>query len=135
MPAGLPRVFDSWAVIALLEGEPAGSTVSSLILLAQASEAPMWITVVNLGEVWYRLDRAYSQSEADSSVEQIRELGFEVQDADWTLTRQAAQFKSRYRLSYADCFAAALAKQRNVELVTGDPEFRQLEKEIKILWL
>ncbi|MBI3695715.1 MAG: type II toxin-antitoxin system VapC family toxin [Acidobacteria bacterium] len=122
-------------MIALLEAEPAGSTVSSLILLAQASEAPMWMTVVNLGEVWYRLARAYSQSEADSSVEQIRELGFEVQDADWTLTRQAAQFKSRYRLSYADCFAAALAKQRNVELVTGDPEFRQLEKEIKILWL
>jgi hypothetical protein len=35
----------------------------------------------------------------------------------------------------ADCFAAALAKIRKVELVTGDPEFKELEKEIKIVWL
>ncbi len=32
-------------------------------------------------------------------------------------------------------FAAALARARNCELVTGDPEFKPLEKEIKINWL
>ena len=30
---------------------------------------------------------------------------------------------------------AALAKQQNAELVTGDPEFKAVEKEIKINWL
>lgn len=34
-----------------------------------------------------------------------------------------------------DAFAAALAKIRNSELLTGDPEFKPLEKEIKINWL
>ena len=38
-------------------------------------------------------------------------------------------------MSYADCFSAALAKQQNAELVTGDPEFKAVEKEIKINWL
>jgi predicted nucleic acid-binding protein len=38
-------------------------------------------------------------------------------------------------MSYGDCFAAALAKLRKAELVTGDEEFRQIEKEIKILWI
>ena len=38
-------------------------------------------------------------------------------------------------VSLADAFAAALAKERKTELVTGDPEFQALEKEIKILWL
>jgi predicted nucleic acid-binding protein len=38
-------------------------------------------------------------------------------------------------LSLADAFAAALAKERKTELVTGDPEFRPLEKEIKVHWL
>jgi predicted nucleic acid-binding protein len=38
-------------------------------------------------------------------------------------------------MSYADAFAAALAKIKNAELVTGDPEFKALEKEIKINWL
>ena len=31
--------------------------------------------------------------------------------------------------------AAALAKERRAELVTGDPEFKPLQKEIKINWL
>jgi hypothetical protein len=35
----------------------------------------------------------------------------------------------------ADAFAAALAKESRAELVTGDPEFRPLEKEIKVQWL
>jgi predicted nucleic acid-binding protein len=38
-------------------------------------------------------------------------------------------------MSYADCFAAALAKFHNGVLVTGDDEFRQIEKEISIDWI
>jgi predicted nucleic acid-binding protein len=49
--------------------------------------------------------------------------------------RQAAIYKATRRLSYADAFAAALAKIRNAELVTGDHEFKVLEDEIKIDWL
>ncbi|HOW64450.1 MAG TPA: PIN domain-containing protein [Candidatus Paceibacterota bacterium] len=39
------------------------------------------------------------------------------------------------KMAYADCFAAALAKAENAELVTGDPEFKEVEKEIRIAWL
>ena len=42
---------------------------------------------------------------------------------------------STNRFSLADAFAAALAKEKKAELVTGDPEFKALEKEIKIHWL
>jgi predicted nucleic acid-binding protein len=38
-------------------------------------------------------------------------------------------------MSLADCFAAALAKQRKLEIYTGDPEFKAVEKELKIVWL
>jgi hypothetical protein len=61
-------------------------------------------------------------------------LGLLVGD-DLRLARQAAVFKASYRLSLADAFAAALAKEKKAELVTGDPEFKALEKEIKIVWL
>jgi predicted nucleic acid-binding protein len=47
----------------------------------------------------------------------------------------AADFKARFKISLADAFAAALAKEKKAELVTGDPEFKPLEKEIKINWL
>jgi predicted nucleic acid-binding protein len=51
------------------------------------------------------------------------------------LVRQAAIYKATKKLSYADAFAAALAKIRNAELVTGDQEFKDVESEIKIGWL
>jgi predicted nucleic acid-binding protein len=38
-------------------------------------------------------------------------------------------------MSLADACAAALAKEKKAELVTGDAEFKPLEKEIKITWL
>ena len=40
-----------------------------------------------------------------------------------------------YKLSYADCFAAALAKERKSEFVTGDKEFKQVDGEVGIRWL
>jgi predicted nucleic acid-binding protein len=51
------------------------------------------------------------------------------------LADTAADFKARFKLSLADAFAAALAKERRADLVTGDPEFKALEREIKIHWL
>ena len=130
-----PRVFDSWAIFAFLNGEPAAPEVETIIGEAQEAERPMWITAVNLGEIWYGVARRQSSEKADQTIDRVRRLGLKVVDADWDLTRLAAQFKARYRLSYADCYAAALAKQLNTEVITGDPEFRQLEPEVKVRWL
>ena len=38
------------------------------------------------------------------------------------------------RTTFADAFPATLAKKKNAELITGDPEFKALGKEIKIGW-
>jgi len=44
--------------------------------------------------------------------------------------------KATKKLSYADCFAAALAKIRDAELVTGDRDFKAVENDLKrIRWL
>ena len=54
---------------------------------------------------------------------------------DRELAESAALLKNEYDLGLADAFAAALAKEKKTELVTGDAEFKPLEKEIKINWL
>jgi ribonuclease VapC len=74
-------------------------------------------------------------SDADQSITELRHLGIEFVDADWTLAHEAGGFKSRYKMSFADCFAAALAKQKKALLLTGDPEFKQVEAQITIDWL
>ncbi|MCX6935872.1 MAG: type II toxin-antitoxin system VapC family toxin, partial [Verrucomicrobia bacterium] len=62
-------------------------------------------------------------------------MPIELVAADLHQTHQAAIFKATKKMSYADCFGAALAKIKNVEFVTGDLEFKEVEKEIKINWL
>lgn len=128
-------VLDSWAVIAYLEDEPAAEKVADIIADAHDDDIPLLMTVVNAAEVWYIVAREASGSDADASVKQLRDLGVQFVDADWELAKSAGYFKSRNKMSFADCFAAALAKNRKASLVTGDPEFKQVEPEISISWL
>ena len=121
--------------MAYLANQPACDRVQHLIVGALRAQTPMLITAVNLGEVWYSIARRWSESAADDTVAGLRRLGFQVRNPDWELTREAARLKARYRIAYADCFAAALARQLGAELVTGDPEFRRLEEEVRIRWL
>jgi len=45
------------------------------------------------------------------------------------------EVKASGNISYGDCFAAALAKLKKADLVTGDNEFNTLEGEIKLSWI
>ena len=128
-------VFDSWAILAYVQAEPGGAQVKSLLLETTEVRRPLWISTINLGEVWYLLARRNSRDYATRQIAEMAQIGLERIDVDWPMVLQAADYKSRHRISYADAFAAALAKQRNAELVTGDPEFRPLESEIQIHWL
>ena len=128
-------VLDSWAVIAYLEDESAGTRVADIIADALEQGVPLLMTVVNAGEVWYIIAREASAGDADASIRQICNLGVELVDADWELAKVAAYFKSKNKMSFADAFAAALTRKVKAHLVTGDREFKQLEQEITIKWV
>jgi ribonuclease VapC len=130
-------VFDSWALLAFFEDEPAADAVEEIIHSATLRRRPMLLSVINWGEIYYSTLRATSAAVAEARMREIASLTIEVVGIgdDLQMTRQAAVYKARYRISYADAFAAALARDRKAELITGDPEFRQLAKEIKIAWL
>jgi predicted nucleic acid-binding protein len=128
-------VLDTWAVIAYLEDEPSGEKVEDLIATAHEEQIPIYMSVINVGEVWYTVAREVSEEEANTSVKLLRDLRIQFEDADWTLTQEAARFKSLNKMSYADCYAAALAKFKKADLVTGDIEFKQIEKAINIQWV
>ncbi|MBN2356665.1 type II toxin-antitoxin system VapC family toxin [candidate division KSB1 bacterium] len=128
-------VLDSWTVIAFLEDEPSGQRVADLISNAHEEAIPVYMYVVNAGEVWYIIDREIPEKEADSSIKELRALRIQIENVDWELTQEAALFKAQHKMSFADCYAAALAKSKKADLVTGDKEFKPLEGEIKIEWM
>src|SRR5689334_20574536 len=117
-------VLDSWAVIAFLEDEPAGEKVEELIATAHEEEIPLYMSVVNVGEVWYTIAREVSEEEANASVKVLSDFRIQFEEVNWELAQEAARFKSQNKMSYADCFAAALTKSKKADLVTGDNEFK-----------
>ena len=128
-------VLDSWSILAYLEDEPAGQQVADIIADAHESGTPLMMTVVNAGEIWYITARETSEDEADLTLHELAHLGIEFVDVGWGLAREAARFKAKGKMSFADCFAAALAKENKADLVTGDKEFKQVESQVKLLWL
>lgn len=129
------RVLDSYSLIAYIEGEAGKDTMIELFRSARDSGRQCLLSVVNWGEIYYITFREAGQQRAEEVAHLIHTLPIHLVPVDLELAKQAAIFKSGKKMSYADCFAAALAKNRRVELVTGDKEFRQVENEVKILWL
>lgn len=121
--------------MAFFNGEPAAPRVRDRFAQAMESGVLLALCVVNWGEVIYQFERSGGTAAAVSVIRDIDNLPVEVVPVDRSLTCLAASFKARGGLSYADAFAAALARERNAGLLTGDPELKSLDKEIKILWL
>ena len=131
------KVLDSWALIAFFEDEPAADEVEKLLQQAADEKHKLLLGAVNWGEIYYNTMREVSQEAAEQKAQEIASLPIEIVGVgdDLVLAKQAAIYKATCKMSYADCFAAALAKIKNAELVTGDPEFKAVEKDVKIGWL
>ncbi|MBI5032011.1 MAG: type II toxin-antitoxin system VapC family toxin [Chloroflexi bacterium] len=129
------KVLDSFALIAYFEDEPGAAEVETLLTQAEKTGVKLLMSVINLGEVWCDIARSYSAQVAEEKLHEVRGMAIEIIDVDWELTYQAAQLKAKAKLAYADCFAAALAMQNNAELISGDPEFKQLASQVKMHWL
>ena len=132
MPA---TVLDSHALLALLRDEPGADLVRRLLEKAAEKDVPLHMTEVNYAEVQYIVRRQDGDAAWQSVAADLQAAPLEFHPATRGLADLAAGYKARFKLSLADAFAAALAKEKKAELVTGDPEFKALEKEIKINWL
>ena len=128
-------VLDAHALLAFFRGEDAGVPVKELLHKAATADRPLHMTEVNYAEVKYMLlkkDGAEAWAQAEDV---LKSLPLEFHPVTRALADVAADFKARFKISLADAFAAVLAKEKKAELVTGDTEFKTLEKEIKINWL
>ncbi len=129
------RVLDAHALMVFLEKEPSFEKVQAFLIAAVEKDTPVLMTSVNFGEVYYVVLRECGQERASQVEKIIATLPIEIVDVDRALAIEAGRLKARKKMSYADCFAAALARMSKAELITGDEDFRAVENEIKIAWL
>jgi len=128
-------VFDSFAILNFLKGEPSSNRVKEYLLRVQNKEIAGYISAVNLCEVHYMVMREKGYADAEILTTSLRDWGLTVVFADEDMAKKAGQFKAQYPLSLADAFAAATSQKFEAFLLTGDPEFQQLKGKIEIEWI
>ncbi len=126
-------VLDSWAFLALVNREePAASRVKTLLKAATEGDVVLFMSLVNLGEVYYSAGRRYGRSASQNALTYIERAPINMQPVYKRQVLAAANYKMNYRIAYADAFAAAAAEELNAILLTGDPELFALEGEIQV---
>lgn len=128
-------VLDSYALLAFLFREKGYEKVLDLFERAAQADRTLWVAAPNWAEVRYMVERKVGVARWNEARQKLLGLPLEVAPADQSLAELAGEIKTVSKMSLADCFAAALAKQRKADLYTGDPEFRTVEKTVKVVWL
>lgn len=128
----MKKVFDAFPLLCWLQEEPGWKKVDSYLTQAAQGSLEIVISAVNVGEIYYRLIRAVGMQKAEIFLSNIRHKVFPLTVVPVTNSRvwRAARIKGSYRVSYADAFAVALAKELNAPLVTGDPEILDLPSDL-----
>jgi len=128
-------VLDSYAVLAFLFQEKGHEKVLELFEKAAQADQALLIAAPNWAEVRYIVERKVGAARWHEARHKLLGLPLEIVPADQPLAELAGEIKVTKKMSLADCFAAALAKQRKADLYTGDQDFKNVERDLKIVWL
>ena len=128
-------VFDASALFAFLQKKAAANKVNELLKEALRGKADVLMSAVNYGEVYGGILREHGLDRAATTMAAVLALPIRLIDATPQRAFRAAEVKAKYRLYYADSFAAALAMEYKASLVTADSDFRRLGHGFPVIWL
>jgi predicted nucleic acid-binding protein len=121
-------VLDSYAVLALLRGEPAAGLVRQLL----ESEEATSLTVLGVAEVLDHLVRIVGAGDEDAALD-VAQLGLaEPAPLDAAVAMRAGLLRARQyhrrdrAVSLADCVAAETARSSGRILASADPHLLEL---------
>jgi len=129
--------LDSFALLAYLEGEVSRPRVQELMSGAESGRNSLYLSLINLGEVLYIVERERGLVVAQRVLAAIDQLPLHVVPVSRANVLAAAHVKARYPISHADAFAVATAQDHRCVLLTGDPEFHSVAADglIAVEWL
>ena len=132
-----PSVFvlDTFALLAYLQDETGASRVQTLLENAAREKCRLCMSIINLGEMLYIIERREGVAKTQDALALIRQLPLEILPADEQAVFAAAHIKASHTLSYADAVAVACAVQENAVVLTSDPEFETVASLVTVEWL
>jgi predicted nucleic acid-binding protein len=99
-------VLDAWALLSLIfKEEPAAERVKHILNKEEISDSSIYISWINVGEVYYSIARSKGLDVAYEVLNDIKNLYVTLNEPSKKDILAAAILKSKHKLSYADAFA------------------------------
>jgi len=128
-------VLDTFALMAYFQGEPRGNAVKALLAQALDERIALSASLISAGELFYMTWRKRDADRAKRVWADLQRLPITVAPVNEARVLAAARLKAMRRVSYADAFSIALAQELDATVVTGDPEFKDIESLVPVMWL
>ena len=128
-------ILDSYAVLAYFTNEPGMERVKEIFEEVEGGECLAYLSMINMGEVIYIVERRLGLSAAHRTLAAIEQLPITLLEVSKERVLDAAHIKAEFSLSYAEAFAVVVAREFGGRIVTADPEFKSVEGIIDIEWL
>jgi predicted nucleic acid-binding protein len=133
-------LLDACALIAFLDEEKGEGfeEVDALFVGTGAEEIEIYISIINLTEVFYHFIGSIGETAAAELMGNVVELPLTViRTITDEVYSEAARLKVRCSLSFADTFVCATAKSLGANIVTKDGEIRRVEEseKLSLLWI
>ena len=128
-------VLDSSSFLTLFENEEGTEIVQELLARAKDGGVSIFVCYATFTEVFYITFREQGEEEARKRVDLMSRLAITRVESSEGFGLIAGKLKATHRLSFADAWIAATAILYDSTLVHKDPEFEQLEGEVKVLKL
>jgi predicted nucleic acid-binding protein len=124
-------VLDTSSLLTYIEDEEGATEVEALLQKALDADAVLYISMVSCIEVFYITWQEQGKEVAAERLKLIDDLMVIQEPVDSQLTKIIGEIKATKAMSFADCCIAGLAKFKQATLVHKDPEYEQIENEIK----
>lgn len=133
----MPDIFvlDAFALMAYLQDEPGRPRVEEVLREAASGACEVFMSAINLGEVAYNFERRRGLIATVEVLSGIDRTPISVVEVGRRMALQAARLKANHSLGFADCIAAALARELTATLLTGDRDFVAVQGFVPIEWL
>ncbi len=132
-------ILDSFALLCLFDGKrkKENKVIRKYLEDAESGKIKLYLSKINEGEVFYKLYKYLGESVAVGFREDLKHgiIPVNIASVNDKRAERASEIKAKYPLSYADAFCIELARDMNLPIITGDPEFKSVKGIIEVVWI
>lgn len=132
-------ILDSFALLCLFDRKRKreNRAIRKYLAAAENGNIKLYLSKINEGEVFYKLYKYLGESVAIGFREDLK-LGIipiNIVSVNDKRAERASEIKAKYPLAYADAFCIELARDMNLPIITGDPEFKSVKGIVDVIWI